>query len=93
MMGPMPALSGAEGMMGGGALVVLFILLLIVGVPLLAIALAAGGRLASQSRPPAEGNRPTVLSATALSARRCPTCGRGVQPDWNVCPTCGAELT
>ena len=84
MMGPM--------MMGGGALVMLFVLLLIVGVPLLAIALVAGGRLASQSRPPAERKRPTALPATALSARRCPSCGRGVQPDWNVCPTCGAEL-
>ncbi len=84
MMGPM--------IMGGGALVMLFILLLIVGVPLLAIVLLAGGRLASKSRPPAEGNRPTAPSATALSARRCPTCERGVQPDWNVCPTCGAEL-
>jgi len=92
-MGPMPALSGAEGMMGGGALVMLFVLLLIVGVPLLIIALVVGGRFASRSRPPAEGNRPTARPATALSARRCPTCGRGVQPDWNVCPTCGAELT
>ncbi len=84
MMGPM--------MMGGGALVMLFVLLLIVGVPLLIMALVAGGRLASQSRPPAEGNRPTARPATALSARRCSTCKRGVQPDWNVCPYCGAEL-
>ena len=80
-------------MMGGGALVMLFVLLLIVGVPLLIVALMAGGRLASQSRPPAEGNRPTALPATAPSARRCPTCERGVQSDWNVCPYCGAELT
>jgi len=91
-MGPMPALSRIEGMMGGGTLVMLFILLLIVGVPLLAMALVAGGRLASQSRPPAEGNRPTAPPATALSARRCPTCERAVQLDWNVCPYCGAEL-
>lgn len=81
MMGPMPALSGAEGMMGGAVLVMLFVLLLIVGVPLLAMALVAGGRLASRSRPPAEESPPTALSKTALSARRCPTCGRGVQSD------------
>jgi len=89
----MPALSGAEGMMGGGALVMLFVLLLIVGVPLLIVALAAGGRLALRSQPPAEGNRPTAPPVTAPWARHCPTCGHGVQPDWNVCPTCGAELT
>ncbi len=80
-------------MMGGGVLVMLFVLLLIVGVPLLIIALVVGGRFASRSRPSADGNRPTAPPATPLSARRCPTCGRTVQPDWNVCPHCGKELT
>lgn len=91
MMGPMmgPMMVGG----GGGALVMLLILLLIVAVPLLAIALVVGGRLASQSRSPAEENRPTMPPATVLPARRCPTCGRDVKADWNVCPTCGAELT
>lgn len=26
-------------------------------------------------------------------ARACPSCGRGVQPDWQNCPHCGATLT
>ena len=74
-------------------LVMLLVLLLVVGVPLLIVALVLGGRLAPWSRPPAERNRPTAPPATASSVRRCPTCERGVQPDWNVCPYCGKELT
>lgn len=29
----------------------------------------------------------------AAPARACPSCGRGVQADWRVCPHCGAALT
>ena len=82
MMGPM--------MVGGGALVILFGLLLIVGVPLLIVFLVANSRLASSGRPPSEGRG---LAPPQRPARRCPTCGRGVEPDWTVCPYCGAELT
>lgn len=32
------------------------------------------------------GGNPTVPS------RACPSCGRGVQPDWRNCPHCGATL-
>ena len=74
-------------------LVMLLVLLLVVGVPVLIVALVLGGRLAPWSRLPAERNRPTAPAATALSVRRCPTCERGVQPDWSVCPYCGKELT
>nr|HID14127.1 zinc ribbon domain-containing protein [Anaerolineae bacterium] len=82
MMGPM--------MMGGGVLVILLGLLLIVGVPLLIIVLVAGGRFASRSQPLAEGGRP---APPRQPTRDCPACGRGVQPDWNVCPYCGKDLT
>jgi hypothetical protein len=27
-----------------------------------------------------------------LQARTCPSCGRGVQADWNSCPYCGTAL-
>lgn len=83
-MGPM--------MMGGGVLAMLFVLLLIVGAPLLIIALVASGRSALRSRRPTEGSQPTASYATASSTGRCPACERGVQPTWNVCPYCGAEL-
>lgn len=33
------------------------------------------------------GGNPTAPS------RACPSCGRGVQPDWRNCPHCGATLT
>ena len=76
-------------MMGGGALAILFGLLLVVGVLLLIIALVSGSRLASPGRPPSGGRQP---APPRQPARACPACRREVQPDWNVCPYCGAEL-
>ena len=82
-------------MMGVGFLVMLVILLVIVGIPLLIIALVASGGLAALSRR-ATGDRsvngPIAPAAPPPPVRRCPTCGRGVQADWNVCPSCGTEL-
>ena len=83
-------------MMGAGFLIMLLILLAFAGIPLLIIALVAGGGLAALSRR-ATGDQstsgPVTPAAPPFPARRCPTCGRSVQADWNVCPSCGAELS
>ena len=71
-------------MMGGGVLIMLLALLLIVGLPLLIVALVVRGR------PPSKGGRP---ASPRRPARDCPACGRTVQPNWNVCPYCGKDLT
>lgn len=73
----------------------IMMLLVVVGIPLLIIALIAGGGLAAFSlratddRP--ESN-PIAPAVPPPPTGRCPTCGRRVQTDWNVCPSCGAEL-
>jgi len=82
-------------MMGAGLLFMLLIGLVVIGVPVLIVALIAGGGLAAlfKSRPrPVEPDRsPSIQKPSA--DRKCPTCGRVVKPDWNVCPSCGAALT
>lgn len=82
-------------MMGVGLLVMLLFLLVIVGVPVLIIAWAAKGGLQALSklRSQATGSEAPPPSPRPAQARRCPTCGRTVQPGWNVCPSCGAALT
>jgi hypothetical protein len=83
-------------MMGAGLLFMLLIGLVVIGVPLLIVALIAGGGLTAllkllsgTPRPPA----PPAPPAAPAPARACPTCGREVRPGWNVCPSCGAALT
>lgn len=87
-------------MMGGGLVVMFFILLILIGIPLLFIALVMGGGLAAIFRPRSRQTPPLVQSTPFRSEmvepnymRKCPTCGRGVKADWNVCPSCGAALT
>ena len=87
-------------MMGAGLLFMLLIPLVLIGVPLLVVVLAAGGGLAALLKSLSGGaqspaaNAPTPpASATATPARACPICGREARPGWNVCPTCGAALT
>ncbi|MFQ5614960.1 MAG: hypothetical protein ACE5GO_00625 [Anaerolineales bacterium] len=78
--------------------------LLLIGVPLLIIALVTGGGLAAlfRSRPrQSPPNTPPPAQSTPFRGepvepnyvRKCPTCGRGVKVDWNICPSCGAALT
>ena len=72
----------------------LLIGLVVISVPLLVVALVAGGGLASllKSRSQhVEPDAPLPSRETAYT-RKCPTCGRGVKADWNVCPSCGAAL-
>nr|MBI2905174.1 hypothetical protein [Chloroflexota bacterium] len=81
-------------MMGAGLLFMLLIGLVVIGVPLLIVALIAGGGLTAllrslSSRPQSPASPPPP----AAPARACPTCGREARPGWNVCPTCGAALT
>ena len=80
-------------MMGVGLLFMLFIGLVVIGVPLLIVAFVAGwlpGWLKSPSRP-VDRQSPLVSQASA-SERNGSTCGRSVKAEWNVCPSCGAAL-
>ncbi len=80
-------------MMGFGLVIMLLIMLFVIGLPLLLVALLAGGGLAAVLRPrPSSAPAPGVQAAPAV-ARQCPTCGRDVRPGWQVCPFCGAALT
>lgn len=83
-------------MMGVGLLFMLLIGLVVIGAPLLIVALIAGGGLTAllrslSGRPQSPETPPPPTSPAP--ARACPTCGREVRPGWNVCPTCGAALT
>lgn len=81
-------------MMGVGLLFMVLVGLVVIGIPVLIIALVAGGGLAklfrSQIRQ-AEPDHSPPLHQTTVD-RKCPTCGRAVKQDWNVCPSCGAAL-
>ncbi len=82
-------------MMGAGILFMVLIGLLLIGLPLLIVALVFGGGLASllRFRPQQLEQAPPLPSRETAYARKCPACGRGVKADWNVCPSCGAALT
>ncbi len=82
-------------MMGAGFIFMLLFLLVLIGVPLLIIALVTrGGRdTLFRSRPdpnPPANSQIAPVEPTYVS--KCPTCGRGVKAGWNVCPSCGATL-
>jgi len=89
-------------MFGGGLVIMLLFLLILIGVPLLIFVLVAGRGLASRPQsqprsnppdaPPASSAPLTGPSAETAYVGKCPTCGRGVKADWNVCPSCGAAL-
>lgn len=83
-------------MMGAGLLFMVLIGLVVIGVPLLIVALIAGGGLAtlfkSQPRHQAGTDSP-ASSHEPVVERKCPTCGRAARADWNICPSCGAALT
>ncbi len=81
-------------MFGVGLILVLFFLLLVVGVPLLILALVArgGSRTSPAVRPPAASPGAPAAAASGYVGK-CRTCGRGVKADWNVCPSCGAALS
>ena len=83
-------------MMGVGIIFILVIGLIVIGVPLLIIAMITGGRLASWFRSEPQQASPPIASMPRQepdNMRTCPTCGRAAKPDWNICPTCGAALT
>ncbi len=81
-------------MFGVGLVFVLFFLLLVIGVPLLILALVARGDSATSPRvrPPAASPGAAASNVSGYVGK-CPTCGRGVKADWNVCPSCGAALS
>lgn len=80
-------------MMGAGLLFMLVVGLVVIGVPVLIVALIAGGGLAKLFKPQTpETDHSPSLQKTAVD-RKCPTCGRAVRPDWIICPSCGAALT
>ncbi len=73
----------------------LLLLCLVAAVPLLIVALIAGGGLAGLFKP----RNPTRRLDEATPpipqtgyVRKCTTCGRGLKADWDVCPSCGAAL-
>ncbi len=80
-------------MMGFGLVFMLLIALLVIGLPVLLVALLAGGGLAAVLRPrPSHDPAPAPPTAPAI-ARQCPTCGHDIRPGWQVCPFCGTALT
>lgn len=80
-------------MMGAGLLFMLVVGLVVIGVPVLIVALIAGGGLAKLFKPQTpETDHSLSLQKTTVD-RKCPTCGRAVRLDWNTCPSCGAALT
>lgn len=82
-------------MMGVGLLFMLVIGLVVIGIPVLIAVLIAGGGLAKlfKSRNGSlESDRSSPLPKPVVD-HKCPTCGRAVQPGWNICPSCGAALT
>ena len=82
-------------MMGIGLLFMVLIGLIVIGVPLLIVALIAGGGPTAlfKSRPRQAETNSSPSSPVPSTERKCATCGRVVHPDWNVCPSCGAALT
>jgi predicted RNA-binding Zn-ribbon protein involved in translation (DUF1610 family) len=82
-------------MMGVGLLFMLLIGVVVIGIPALLIALVARGDLAKLFKPQtgqAQSDQSSSPHMTTVD-RKCPTCGRAVRPDWNICPSCGATLT
>ena len=82
-------------MLGAGALFMLMFTVVIIGLPILIIALIAGGGWSTLLNAISASPSPTPTTSNRASAspRRCPTCGREVQPEWKVCPSCGVALT
>lgn len=82
-------------MMGVGLLFMALIGLVVIAVPLLIVALIAGGgqRALFKSQPRQAGPNDSQPFQEPAGQRKCPTCGRAVRKDWNVCPSCGATLT
>ena len=82
-------------MMSVGLLFMLLVGLVVIGVPVLIIALITGGGLAKLFKPQTRQAEPDHSPSlhTTIVDRKCPTCGRAVRPDWNICPSCGAALT
>jgi hypothetical protein len=83
-------------MMGVGLLFMMVIGLVVIGVPILIVALIAGGGLGNISKQTSSGSQAQAAS-TAISYRPvreldCPACGRSVQADWKICPSCGTAL-
>lgn len=82
-------------MMGFSLLFMLVIGLVVIGVPVLIIALIAGGGLAKLFKPQTGQAQPDPSPSLhkPVDERKCPTCGRALRADWNICPSCGATLT
>lgn len=80
-------------MMGVGLLFMLLVGLVVIGVPVLIAVLIAGGGLPKLFKPqnPEPHHSPSLQKTTV--DRTCPTCGRVIKQDWNICPSCGAALT
>ncbi len=82
-------------MLGAGALFMLMFALVVIGVPILIVVLLASGGLAFLRNSPSTSSSPVASTPSHASAppRKCPACGREVQLEWKVCPSCGAALT
>ncbi|MHB1449055.1 MAG: zinc ribbon domain-containing protein [Bellilinea sp.] len=71
----------------------LLIGLVVIGVPLLIVVFVVGGLPGwLKSQPRQVDRQPPPPAHAPDSSRHCPTCGRGVQSDWRVCPSCGTAL-
>ena len=79
-------------MMGAGLFFMVVIGLIVIAVPLLIVALIAGGGQKALFKTPPESNDSQTFQDPA-GKRKCPTCGRAVEMGWNVCPSCGQALT
>ncbi len=91
-------------MFGGGLMLIvgLLVMLLVFGLPILLVAVLAGGMAGfwqKQSRPASavQNSMPKVQNSEAQPekveakpASTCAHCGAGLQAGWTHCPQCGA---
>ncbi len=82
---------------------ILLMMLLVVGLPVLLIALILGGgsgllrnhtqsMSSPQNQPSITHQNISTIPTASMPARYCSHCGAGLQPDWAYCVQCGAPV-
>jgi len=82
----------------------MLMMLLVVGLPVLLIAVILGGGLGLVQNHPQSMSSPqnqssvthqnsNAISTASTTVRYCSHCGAGLQPEWTHCPQCGAPVS